>query len=65
MAVGTSLLIEREVLATFLARVQEAYDVAAVLDQVRGEKNAAARKLLRSLIRKTTNRSRWLPCPPA
>ena len=47
---GTSRLVERETLAGFLDKVQEADDVAEVLDQVRQEKEAASRKRLRSLI---------------
>ena len=52
MAVGTSRLIEREALASFLERVQEADDVPAVLDQVRQQKTAASRRRLRTLVQK-------------
>ena len=50
MAVGTSRLVEREALAGFLERVQDADDVPAVLEQVRQEKDAASHKRLRDLV---------------
>ena len=52
VAVGTSLLIEREALAGFLDRVQEAEDITAVFEEVRQEKAAASRKRLRSLVQR-------------
>jgi hypothetical protein len=50
--IGTSRLVDREVLADFLDRVREADDVTALLDQVRAEKAAVSRKKLRSLVRR-------------
>ena len=50
VAVGTSRLVEREALASFLAKVQAAEDVGAVLEEARLGKDAASRKRLRSLI---------------
>jgi hypothetical protein len=50
--VGTSRLVDREVLAVFLNRVRDAADVAALFDQVRAEKAAVSRKKLRSLVRR-------------
>jgi hypothetical protein len=50
--VGTSRLVDREVLAVFLDRVRDAADVAALFDQVRAEKAAVSRKKLRSLVRR-------------
>lgn len=52
MIVGTSRLVEREALAAFLAKVQEADDVPAVLEQVRNEKEAASRRRLRTLVQR-------------
>ena len=50
--VGTSKLIEREVLVGFLDRVQEADDVALLFDQMRAEKALASRRKIRSLVRR-------------
>jgi hypothetical protein len=50
--VGTSHLVEREVLAGFLDRVRDADDVPALIDQIRQEKAQASRKKLRSLVRR-------------
>ena len=50
--IGTSLLVEREALATFLDRVKEAEDVSALLDQVRQQKGQVSRKVVRTLIRR-------------
>lgn len=50
--VGTSSLVDREVLASFLERVREADDVTSLFDQVRSEKPAVSRKKLRSLVRR-------------
>lgn len=52
VAVGTSRLVEREALARFLERVQEADDIAAVLEEVRQEKTAASRRRLRTLVQR-------------
>lgn len=50
--VGTSRLIEREVLVGFLGRIQDADDVALLLDQIRTEKTLASRRKIRSLVRR-------------
>jgi len=50
--VGTSLLIEREALASFLDGVREAEDTSTFLEQVRQEKAAPARRSLRTLVRR-------------
>ena len=52
VAVGTSRLVERDALATFLERIQEGGDVAEVRERVRAEKNSASRKHLRNLVQK-------------
>jgi hypothetical protein len=54
--IGTSRLVEREVLAAFLERVREADDVTALLEQIRAENaqlatNRTSRKKVRSLVR--------------
>ena len=54
-AVGTSLLVEREALAGFLDRVQEAEDVPAVLEAVRQEKAQVSRRRLRALVQTDHN----------
>jgi hypothetical protein len=50
--VGTSRLAEREALAAFLDRIQDAEDVPVLLDQVRQEKIQVSRKRVRTLIRR-------------
>ena len=50
--VGTSRLIEREALVSFLDRVQDADDVALLFDQMRAEKTLASRRKMRSLVRR-------------
>ena len=50
--VGTSRLIEREALVSFLDRVQDADDVALLFDQIRAEKTLASRRKIRSLVRR-------------
>jgi len=50
--VGTAHLVEREVLVSFLDRVQEADDVVGLFEQLRQEKTAQSRRRLRSLVRR-------------
>jgi len=50
--VGTSRLIEREALVSFLDRVHDADDVAVLFDQIRAEKTLASRRRIRSLVRR-------------
>jgi len=50
--VGTSRLVEREALASFLERVQEAGDTSSLIEQVRREKAAPSRRSLRTLVRR-------------
>ena len=50
--VGTSRLLDREVLATFLSRVRDAEDTAALFDNLREEKAAVSKRRLRSLVRR-------------
>jgi hypothetical protein len=49
--IGTSKLIERETLATFLERIRVADDVTALIDQIRSESARVSRKKVRSLVR--------------
>ena len=50
--VGTSLLVEREVLSGFLDRVRDAEDVSGLLEQIRQEKAQSSRRKVRSLVRR-------------
>ncbi len=50
--VGTSQLVDREVLAGFLDRVRDADDTAKVFEAVRAEKARASRRRPRSLVRR-------------
>lgn len=52
VTVGTSRLVEREVLAGFLERVREADDVAGLLDRIRKEKTGRSRGSIRTLVRR-------------
>ena len=51
LQVGTSRLVDREVLAGFLDRVRDAEDTAELLERVRAEKAQVSRKRPRSLVR--------------
>ena len=50
--VGTSLLVEREVLSGFLDRVRDAEDISGLLGQIRHEKAQSSRRKVRSLVRR-------------
>ena len=50
--IGTSRLVEREALASFLQRVQEAEDTSSLIEQVRQERSAPSRRSLRTLVRR-------------
>ena len=50
--VGTSRLLDREVLAGFLGRVQDAEDTSELFEQLRTEKTAVSRRKPRSLVRR-------------
>jgi hypothetical protein len=50
--VGTSRLVDREVLAGFLDRVREAEDVPRLLEQIRQEKSKSSRRKVRNLVRR-------------
>ena len=50
--VGTSRLLDREVLAGFLGRVQDAEDTSELFEQLRTEKVAVSRRKPRSLVRR-------------
>ena len=52
--IGTSLLVEREALVTFLDRVREAADVGALFEQVRKEKAGVSSKKVRALVPRDT-----------
>jgi len=52
VTIGTSRLVEREALASFLERVQETEDVSSLIEQVRREKTAPSRRSLRTLNRR-------------
>ncbi len=49
--VGTSRLVEREVLVNFLDRVQHAEDTGRLFEEIRGEKAVASGRKVRSLVR--------------
>lgn len=50
--VGTSRLLDREVLARFLGQVQDAEDTSVLFEQLRAEKAAVSRRKPRSLVRR-------------
>jgi hypothetical protein len=50
--IGTSRLVEREVLALFLERVKAADDTATLFAQLRQERSAPSRRKTRSLVRR-------------
>jgi hypothetical protein len=50
--IGTSRLVEREALASFLSRVREAENTTELFEQMRGEKIGDSRKKPRSLVRR-------------
>ena len=50
--VGTSRLLDREVLADFLGRVRDTEDTASLFDTLREEKAAVSKRRLRSLVRR-------------
>ena len=50
--VGTSRLLDREVLAGFLSRVRDTEDTARLFDTLREEKSAVSKRRLRSLVRR-------------
>ena len=50
--VGTSRLLDREVLADFLIRVRDTDDTAGLFDTLREEKAAVSKRRLRSLVRR-------------
>jgi hypothetical protein len=50
--IGTSRLVEREALASFLSRVREAEDTTALLARMRWEKTGDSRRKPRSLVRR-------------
>jgi hypothetical protein len=50
--IGTSRLVEREVMITFLDRVQEAEDVGQLFEEIRSEKAVTSRRKVRSLVRR-------------
>jgi len=50
--VGTSRLLEREALATFLDGVRAAEDTSAFIEQVRQKRAAPSRRSLRTLVRR-------------
>ena len=49
--VGTSRLIEREALLSFLQKVHDAEDTSALFEQLRKERNTVPRPKLRTLVR--------------
>jgi hypothetical protein len=50
--IGTSRLVDREVLAGFLDRVRDADDIAGLFEKIRAEKAAVSRRKPRSLVRR-------------
>ena len=50
--VGTSRLLDREVLADFLSRVRDTEDTAGLFEKLREEKVAVSKRRLRSLVRR-------------
>lgn len=52
VAIGRSMLIEREVLRQFLERVTDADDITGLFDEVRAEKENVSRRKARALVRR-------------
>ncbi len=52
VTLGTSRLVERVALASFLDLVQEAEDTSSLIEQIRQEKATSPRRSLRTLIRR-------------
>ena len=52
LSVGTSHLVDREVLLSFLERVQEADNTRALFKRIRAEKATASRRKPRTLVRR-------------
>lgn len=50
--IGTSRLVDREVLSSFLGRVRDADDTAGLFEEIRAEKAAVSRRKPRSLVRR-------------
>ena len=50
--VGTSRLLDRDVLLSFLERVRDADDTAGLFDKIRQEKVTVSKRRLRSLVRR-------------
>jgi len=50
--IGTSRLVEREALASFLERVAEAEDTSRLMEEIRLERGAPTRRKIRSLVRR-------------
>jgi hypothetical protein len=50
--VGTSRLVDRETLATFLERVRDSEDTTLLFEQIRSEKTQISRRKVRSLVRR-------------
>lgn len=50
--IGRSRLVERQVLADFLERIDKADDASAELDRIRAQGREASRKKLRNLVRR-------------
>ena len=50
--VGTSRLLDREVLASFLVRIRDTEDTVGIFDQMRAEKAEVSKRRLRSLVRR-------------
>ncbi len=63
--VGTSRLIDREVLSNFLDRVRDAEDVPALFEQIREEKTRISKRVIRRLVRRDTDPLTLDELPPA
>lgn len=50
--IGTSRLVEREALASFLERVHQADDITGLFETIRKEKAGSSRRKIRSLVRR-------------
>lgn len=60
--IGTSRLIEREVLAGFLDRVRDTEDTTGLFEQIRTEKASISKRKPRSLVRRDLEAVLSLPC---
>jgi len=63
--VGTSKLIDREVLSAFLGKVRDTEDVSGLLDELRSRPATAQRRKIRSLVRRDVEPASLAALPDA